>query len=176
MMRKTSFLLLSFSLIFFNEASAEDGYRLWLRYDLISNQQKLVAYRQQLKGWMIEGNSPTLTVTKSELQLGLEGLLGLFRPSVSDIQTDGIVVAGTPTSSLLVASLNLSERLKKINREGFIITHAVANGKKIIVIAAPEEVGVLYGVFHFLRLLQTQQEIENISIDLSPKTDRKSVV
>src|SRR4029078_13000407 len=43
------------------------------------------------------------------------------------------------------------------------------NNKKIIVITGNSDVGALYGVFHFLRLLQTQQNIDQLRIISTPK-------
>ena len=55
---------------------AEDGYRLWQRYDLVKDAKKLKQYQGKLQQVVIEGNSPTLTVIRQELQQGLQGLLG----------------------------------------------------------------------------------------------------
>ena len=57
------------------ELRAEDGYQLWLRYDLINEASLLQEYREQIQGWMIEGESETLQAAKDELFLGLNGLL-----------------------------------------------------------------------------------------------------
>jgi alpha-glucuronidase len=43
-------------------------------------------------------------------------------------------------------------------------------GKYHTVIAGVNECGMLYGVFHFLRLLQTQQPIDQLSVRHTPKT------
>ncbi|MBK5280231.1 MAG: alpha-glucuronidase, partial [Bacteroidia bacterium] len=162
------FLVVLFSANF--KAKAEDGYRLWLRYDLVSDQTKLSAYKKSITGWMIEGESPTLNVARKELQIGLAGLLGNSTPSIKATGLkEGNIIAGTVTSSPIIASLKLSDKLSAIDKEGFIITKTSINNKKVIVIAATEDVGVLYGVFHFLRLIQTQQEIGNISVESSPK-------
>ncbi len=48
-----------------------------------------------------------------------------------------------------------------------------ADQKNIIIIAANSDVGVLYGVFHFLRLLQTHQNIEKLSIVSVPKIQNR---
>ncbi|HET9053917.1 MAG TPA: alpha-glucuronidase family glycosyl hydrolase, partial [Cyclobacteriaceae bacterium] len=53
--------------------------------------------------------------------------------------------------------------------EGFIIRSTTINRKKVIAIAAYSEIGVLYGTFHLLRLLQTHQSLENLNITSSPK-------
>lgn len=151
-----------------SDLQAEDGYRLWLRYDLIADSQKLKTYRQSLQGWIVDGSSPTLTVVKDELAVGLSGLLGMNIPNVSGINKNGILVVGTSQSSLL-SKLNLSGKLKNTRPDGFVIFNTFINGKKAIVITANEDSGVMYGVFHFLRLLQTHQNIDNLSIESSPK-------
>ncbi len=150
--------------------NAEDGYRLWLRYDLISEPQILKLYSTTITGWMIEGESPTLIVAGKELQAGLNGLLGRNIPSVSSVKSDGIVVAGTPESSSVIASLGLKQRLAKLNDEGYIILNATFNKKKVILIAANKDAGVLYGTFHFLRLMQMHQNLSQLAIESSPKT------
>ncbi len=167
-MKRLSFLLILTSFVH-DGSRAEDGYRLWLRYDLISNQQKLNTYRQLINGWMIEGESPTLSIAKKELSLALEGLLGRKITSVNGISEHGIVLAGTPGNSRLIASLNLTDQLKNSGQEGFIISSRLIQNKKAIVIAAQEDIGVLYGIYHFLRLLQTQQDIRSLAVESSPK-------
>ena len=56
-----------------------------------------------------------------------------------------------------------------VGNEGFIIRHQKSGNKNVIVIAANSDVGVLYGVFHFLRLLQTNQNIQTAIGFGSPK-------
>ncbi|MCK5219834.1 hypothetical protein KAR10_09930 [bacterium] len=147
---------------------AEDGYRLWLRYDLIDEVPLLKEYKELVNGWMIQGESETLQAARNELQLGLSGLLGPIQ-SVNAVNEDGILVAGTPKSSKIIASLNLEDRLSNINEEGYLIFNATIGGKKAIVIAANEDIGILYGSFHLLRLIQTHQPIGELSIESAPK-------
>jgi alpha-glucuronidase len=161
----TSFLLFTYLLL-----NAEDGYRLWLRYDKIPDQQVLNQYNKSISGWMIEGTSPTLNVAGKELRIGLNGLLGRAIPSITSADKDGLIIAGTPASSSIIASLNLKTRLAKVNDEGYIILNSIYKKKKVIVIAANTDIGVLYGTFHFLRLMQTNQDISALSVESSPKT------
>jgi alpha-glucuronidase len=147
---------------------AENGYDLWLRYKLVDNSSLLNAYRNNISGVNIPGTSPTLSVAKSELMLGLEGLLGkkvLMQTSLSNSS----IVAGTPKSSSIISSLSLTEKLVLAGDEGFVIVTTKLNQKNIIAIAANSDIGVLYGVFHFLRLLQTQQSIQQLYIVSAPK-------
>ena len=161
----TIIVLLNFPVL-----NAEDGYRLWLRYDVIKERDILEGYNKQIKGWIVEGDSPVLEVAKNELQIGLEGLLGRNIPSLSSVKKNGVLLAGTPSGSPLVGSLNLKDKLSGLGAEGYIIVNTKFRNKKVIVIAANNDAGVLYGIFHFLRLLQTNQPITGLSVTSSPKT------
>lgn len=146
----------------------DDGYRLWLKYDQVSNPQALKSYQKSIKGWMIAGESPTLTATRTELETGLNGLLGRTIPQIDQLKK-GVVIAGVYQRTPALAELKLEEILADLGSKGFIIRSATLNGKSVIVIAANEDIGVLYGVFHFLRLLQTGQNIDQIDIVERPK-------
>jgi alpha-glucuronidase len=149
---------------------AEDGYRLWLRYDKISDPQLLEQYDRSIKGWVVEGESPTMKAAAAELQMGLDGLLGHKIPAVQNAKSDGIIIGGTPENSPIIASLGLKKNLAELRDEGFIIKTMVLKRKKIIVIAAKTDVGVLYGTFHFLRMLQTNKDITVLGVLSSPRT------
>ncbi len=160
------------SVIFFlsGETKAEDGYRLWLRYDRITEAELLDQYTSIINGWIIEGNSPVLQSARNELQLGLNGLLGKDIPEVKVVKKHGIIIAGTPENSGIIASLKINNVLSDLGDEGYIIINTKYRRKKVIVIAANKDAGILYGTFHFLKLLQTHQDINTLSIESSPKT------
>jgi alpha-glucuronidase len=149
--------------------NGEDGYRLWLRYDRISDPQILAQYTGSVTGWMTEYNSPTIKAACKELQIGLNGLLGKNIPLVTKVNKNGIILIGTPESSPLIASLKLGERLSDLGDEGYLIMSTKYRNKKIIVIAANKDVGVLYGAFGFLRLMQMHKSLSDINIESAPK-------
>jgi len=149
---------------------AEDGYRLWLRYDKIENATLLKEYRSEINGIIIQQDSPTIEAAKSEIVKGLKGLLDTSMPVRSSISGEhSSIIVGTPKGSELIASLNLDKKLADINDEGFLIEERKINGNNHIVIAANSDIGVLYGVFNFLRQLQTNKDIRGISIKSEPK-------
>ncbi len=148
---------------------AEDGYRLWLRYEKITDNAILASYNKSITGWIVEGNSPVLKSSANEIQTGLNGLLGKNIPEVKSIRNHGIVVAGTPESSAIIASLRINEELVTLGDEGYLIINTLFKKKRIIAIIANKDAGVLYGAFHFLRLLQTNQKISNLSVRSTPK-------
>jgi alpha-glucuronidase len=151
-------------------ARAEDGYRLWLRYDPISDSRLLGQYRSSISAYQLNDPSPALKAAREELLKGLKGLLDkniAQAPAGSAAWPEGCLVIGTPASSAAIAALHLDQALAGAGQEGFIIVSAV-KGHHGIVIAANTDIGVLYGVFHFLRLLQTGQDIRQLDIVSSP--------
>jgi alpha-glucuronidase len=160
-------LVVVVQILFASVANAEDGYRLWLRYDLLP-QQSAQQYQTGIKSLVINGNSATFEAIRDELSSGLSGLLGRQIVLKNEIG-DGAVVVGTPKSSPVIASLRLDKQLAELGKEGFVIRSTKINGQNTIVIASESDVGALYGAFHFLRLLQTLQPINALNIIQKPQ-------
>ena len=139
---------------------AEDGYRLWLRYDKIDDASLLAKYRKLLPTVSVAGKSATIAVIKKEISNGLKGLL----------QTDISFTGNNPSLQIEknISTANNREQLQKAGREGYLIFTKISAGRKTIVITANTDIGLLYGSFHFLRLLQTHQSIETLAIASSP--------
>src|ERR1043165_3770771 len=76
------------------DASAEDGYDLWLRYRPIE-QPYAERYRAALTQLVSGGASATLQVAQAELQRGLRGLLGVTLAAGANVSQDGALVVGT---------------------------------------------------------------------------------
>ncbi|UNK51187.1 alpha-glucuronidase [Lysobacter sp. S4-A87] len=147
-------------------AHAEDGYDLWLRYRPLPA-DRAAAYRAQASQLVMAASTPTQAATRNELLRGLSGLLGTA-PAVSDpVSADGAVIVGTPASSPLVAGLRL--KLQDLGREGYLIRSVSVDGHRATVIAANEDVGALYGAFHFLRLVQTAQPLAALDLRQAPR-------
>src|SRR6266498_1544584 len=122
----------------------ENGYDLWLRYRRVSDGARLREYRNAISHLVIDGDSPTLRAAGQELATGFGGLLGSEIPLARRVQGDGAVVAGTPGGSRLIASLPLAGELGAVGDEGFLIRAMPVGGRRAIVIAANQDIGVLY--------------------------------
>ena len=146
---------------------AEDGYQLWLRYNTIDNPALLQQYRQQITSINCPADNETLLSAKKELQMGLSGLLGK-NISVQMAISNGTVMVGTPAHLPFVRKLVGDTALTRLGEEGFIIRTIRHEGKNITLITG-NKAGILYGVFHFLRLLQTHQPIQQLNIYSKPK-------
>ncbi len=82
------------------------------------------------------------------------------------------MIAGTGRSPI-VATLGLEADLRTIGGEGYLIRSVRARGRRATVIAANTDIGVLYGAFHFLRLLQTHQRIDALTITERPRIQHR---
>jgi alpha-glucuronidase len=150
-------------------ARGEDGYELWLRYRPVTDAVRLAEYRVAIRRLVVEGDSsPSLRVAREELVRGLTGLLG--RPlDVSPTVANGTLVIGTPASSRMIASLPIAAALRAAGDEGFVIRAVTSNGHRVLVVAANRDIGVLYGAFHLLRLVQTNRTLARLDIVSAPR-------
>jgi alpha-glucuronidase len=150
-------------------ATAGDGHRLWLNYELISDAHLLKEYRRSIHATVVKGESATMQAARNELQSGLDGLLGSTIPQVDDVNENGIIMVGAFKNFPSLQDAGMRSRLMKVGDEGFVISNTKVNGKKAIVITANKDIGVLYGVFYFLRLLQTNQDLSTLDVVSFPK-------
>jgi alpha-glucuronidase len=150
---------------------AEDGYELWLRYQPVDDAVLLRDYRAGVSQLVIAGDSRTIRVTRLELERGLSGMLGAKVARAAAPSRAGALIVGTPASSRLIASLPLARDLAALGNEGYLIRSVTVAGRPATVIAANRDVGVLYGAFNFLRLLQMHQPIGKLAIATAPKVE-----
>lgn len=148
---------------------AENGYDLWLRYKPVENKARLASYRRLITAIQVNGNTATLQAAKEELLLALKGLTGSTTPvTILPKQNGTIFLANSSSLPAAMKSL-LQKDLEKTGGEGFIISSQTINGRNGILITGNSDAAVLYGVFHFLRLLQTEQSINSLHIVSAPR-------
>ncbi|MBK0369402.1 alpha-glucuronidase family glycosyl hydrolase [Flavobacterium agrisoli] len=148
---------------------AQKDYKLWLQYTPITNPETVANYWENVQNVISTENSETLNIARSELKEGLKSMLG----DHFDIskKADNIIVLGSFKSLNEKMKNQLKYDFDKIKKDGFIIKTLIEKDLKTTVITAKNDIGVLYGVFNFLRLIQTNKSIEKLNIIDSPKTD-----
>jgi alpha-glucuronidase len=144
----------------------EDGYKLWLRYARPGNVAR--TYRRALRQIHVGGASATSGIIRDEMRSAITAMLGSAVPLDGDELQAGAIIVGTPQSSALVRDLNWIADLRAAGDEGFVIRSARIAKHPVTVIASQSEIGGLYGVFHFLRLMQTGQPIDRLNITERP--------
>jgi alpha-glucuronidase len=152
---------------------AETGYDLWLRYAPVADSTRRAAYRRSATAIVVAHRSPASDAMAAELVRGLTGLLGVEVARVDRPRAAGAVIAGTPSTSPLVAGLGWSAALARLGDEGYVIRSATVGGLAATVIASKGETGALYGAFHFLRLIQTGQPIARLDVAERPRLQRR---
>lgn len=166
-MKKNIFFLLSVFCLF--TVQAETGYELWLRYKPVANKNLLQLYRRDVTSIIVTGSSATMDIVNTELKNGLTGLLQTNPIQHKSVTSNGTIISGTPLSSPIISKAGINAMLENTGEEGFIIVSKIINNKNCIIISGNSDVAVLYGTFHFLRLLQTEQSIEKLNIISIPK-------
>lgn len=154
------FLFLVLPLLLF----AEDGSRLWLRYKPLTWMQKEKG--NTFSSIVKDEKSATLDIASRELSSAWKEIAG--KDISSATLQDGSIVLGT-TNSKNVRSLLTGKELKDLTDDGFIIRSVKKGNRNYTVITSAEERGILYGVFHFLRLVQTDSFSDNLNIVENPK-------
>ncbi len=166
---KTSYFFISFMLISRALFSMTDGYELWLDYKKVSDATLLQTYQGQIKSVYVDEGSETLKVVKKELILGLGRLLDtdvVFREYSN--RENMLIVS---TFSHLPKALQEHVDVSKLNEEGFVVKSITEAGRSYILVSAKENIGLLYGTFHLLRLMQMHRSLEELDIVDSPKVD-----
>ncbi|QNL49325.1 alpha-glucuronidase [Olivibacter sp. SDN3] len=144
---------------------ADDGYKLWLNYQPI-NDPLAQTYKTTLRNIVFPANSQTLRLAKKELLNGLKDMLNHLPQEQAAINNNTLVVSTLEN----IPSLNLAIDIKqlRLKEEGFMIKQTTVDGATILLIIGQNEIGTLYGIFHFLQLLQTHRPISHIDIKEEP--------
>jgi len=148
---------------------ADTGYDLWLRYDQITDRSVLHRYRTMLKSFAVAGSSSTVKIIRTELDTGLLGLLGQSVTSLSTFGQASIIVAVHTDPVIKAREKKFNDHVENIGRDGFVIVTHTTAGSSTIIITGKTETGLLYGTFHFLKLLQTCKDIRSLEIAESPR-------
>lgn len=119
-------------------AAAEDGYDLWLRYRPVEAQWR-EAYAPRATAVVEQSYSATLDAAAGELRRGIAGLLG--RTPAARL-TDGAIILAAGASS------------RAAGDEGYCFESRHIGGHPVTVISGKNDIGVLYGAFAYLRLMQ----------------------
>jgi alpha-glucuronidase len=169
-LKKRLFILPLFLLLFSVKTMAQKDYKLWLQYDKKTNSGLVSKYLSDVNGIVSLGNSETSKIASKEMEAGLNEMFGKTIPLQSKIEGDKNIIIGSKE----VLSPEIQKEIgsfDSINEEGFVIKSISLKGKNQIVITGKKDIGVLYGVYHFLRLVQTNKSIKNLNIVDAPKTN-----
>jgi len=151
-------------------SSAQKDYKLWLQYNKVDNANLKTEYLSNIQEIVSLGKSETAKIAFAELQSGLDEMLEKKFENKPTITGNHNIIMGS--KELLTPEIQKEiGNFDQINDEGFVIKSISINNKKQLIITGKTDVGVLYGVYSFLRLMQTNKSIQNLNITDSPKTN-----
>jgi alpha-glucuronidase len=146
-------------------------YDLRLSYPKIMDTNLINEYREQTSSVALMGNSVTLNAAKKELRLGLGKMLGEGSLKMDAYLNNATLIVGAKDQLNSTMQNRLAQELEQLGNEGFAIKSMVKKGKKVLVICANADIGILYGVFRFLALMEQHQDLDQISLVDAPKID-----
>lgn len=138
-------------------ARAEDGYDLWLRY-----KPQPVVHAEPIT---VRGDSPTVRVAAAELERGLSGLAGAGIVRNRQIEAGSVLLASARDPQ--VAALRLP--VSALGDEGYLVRSVSLAGKRVTLVTANGDRGLLYGSFALLRWLQTGHSLASVDLSSAPK-------
>ena len=152
--RSFTLMVLMLCTLLVSPSHADDGYRLWLKYDLIKNQTQRKEYASALNSIVVDKISPITKTATKELQSGLQGMLG---------KAISLQLKPSSKGGNILLKTDPSEKLA--NDEGY---HIYKKGADFVVSGKTDK-GLLYGAFAFLRQIQTGTPLTKTDITSSPK-------
>ncbi len=143
-----------------SDLAADDGYRLWLRYDPLPAAAARESLAEGLGDIVVHGEGARLEAARDELERGLAGLLGGEQRSGARLHLGPV---GALPGHLQVGDLG------HLGAEGYRV---LRTGNELVV-TANTEVGVLYGSFALLRHLQTEGDLDGLPLEAAPRIDHR---
>jgi len=146
---------------------AENGYDLWLRYNKIEDNKLLNYYNKLIKEIFFIESSNIEKTAKKELKIALSKLLGKEFNFAYKVANNVVVVGRYNNLPTTIKAIFDMDEIEALGDEGYIIKRIKKNNE-FIAITAKGEKGILYGTFHFIRLLLMGENIDNVNIKEIP--------
>lgn len=163
------FLSLIISLFFCLGANAQEGYNLWMDYVPIADRQLAAEYKNSLTELVLNPTTDILKSARIELDLAFKGLIDYEIKSSTALTQQGALMISPINPQLL--KLVSAANFKECGSEGYIIRSLKYEGKNITLITGNTDKGVLYGIFAFIKRMQTRESIAKLDILEKPGID-----
>jgi len=136
---------------------AETGYEAWLRYEAIGDPAIRQRYATLPTAVVACGDSVVIKAAQEELIRGLRGMLGRTLRLETQLPRESAILLGTFAAINKTApAINVAADLPD---DGFWLKTSTVNGLQYLLITAPNDRGVLYGVFALLRKIGLREPL-----------------
>ena len=155
------------------------SYQCWLQFDKIQNEQLRLSYTKQCGTVIIPRSSDLLDTAKNELIYGIQSLLGMnpIEQGEDAHAGNGRIIIGTAGDHPLLdgALKQLSSSTVKANtnnkdkaNDSYVVRTGEDELGSYIALGGISDRGVIYAIFHFLKLLQLGADLTKLNIQETP--------
>lgn len=153
-------LVISFCIAAIGQLAAEDGSRLWLRFQ--PQEKSTLPPFTRLRG-------DASSVALKEFQHAWQEMSGSSLPENGSDRTHTLLIGTLKNRE--VRKLIKSKELQEPGIEGYIIRTVEQGNRRTTVVASAGEAGLLYGVYHLVRHIQTDHFSNKVEITEQPRYD-----
>lgn len=153
-------LVISFCIAAIGQLAAEDGSRLWLRFQ--PQEKSTLPPFTRLRG-------DASSVALKEFQHAWQEMSGSSLPENGSDRTHTLLIGTLKNRE--VRKLIKSKELQEPGIEGYIIRTVEQGNRRTTVVASAGEAGLLYGVYHLARHIQTGHFSNKVEITEQPRYD-----
>jgi alpha-glucuronidase len=162
----TAALCLLLALALPTTAPAETGYDAWLRYAPIEDKSAREQYDAMPAVVVALDDSDIVRSAKDELIRGVRGMLGRTLRDEPQLPKENVILLGT--FAAVKKALPELRNLPQVADDGYWLKTVKSNGETHLLVAAPNDRGVLYGTFALLRKIALQQQVLPLSAKSAP--------
>lgn len=145
---------------------AEPGYDAWLRYPAVKDEKVRAQYTDFPAVVSVLDDSEVLRAAQQELVRGIRGMLGYTMRTESGSPPESAVILGT--FDAVRQAFPKIDNLPDLKEDGYWLKRFKVEGNTHVLIAAPNDRGVLYGTFALLRMIALEQQIDELSARDAP--------
>jgi alpha-glucuronidase len=147
-------------------ACAETSDAAWLRYTPVDQKIAQERFSDFPAVVVALGESEVIASARDELIRGVRGMLGRTLRIESKPPKESFILVGT--HELAKKAIPSIEKMPELSRDGFWLKTIQFEGRSCLVVTAPEDRGVLYGVFALLRKIALAQATTSLNEQHEP--------
>lgn len=149
-----------------------DGYEGWLQYRRTGTESKTGIYTMYSNIVASENDEVICTAIK-ELSHGIQGIIGESVTLSEKPPVNPYVMIGTVGKNQAIKDAFIEDTISALKAEGYAIRTDSRSGN--IFIGALTAAGVLYGVFHLLRIMGSGEFIDQLNILENPANNLRMI-
>jgi alpha-glucuronidase len=152
---------------FITHSRGETGYEGWLRYAAMDDVSLRTGYTEKLPAVVVTlGHSEVEQSAQAELIRGVRGLLGRTERIETALPGENAILLGTVDEVKKAVPAFVAPA--DLKTDGFYLKLISADGRRLLIVTALNDRGVLYGTFTLLRKMALHESIATLNEQENP--------